>query len=123
MNSFKIECNENVDNYYNDVVVNSCHNDIELSNDNIYEIDGIDYFGETIEKYYTICPNLGIWFLLIVMDLMNQLRKMLKIRIVSKCIYLLKINLNLNIYILIIWKGIWEKEEFLNNTRRKYGFI
>ena len=59
MNSFKIECNENVDNYYNDVVVNSCHNDIELSNDNIYEIDGIDYFGETIEKYYTICPNCG----------------------------------------------------------------
>ena len=57
MNSFKIECNENVDNYYNDVVVNSCHNDIILSNDNIYEIDGINYFGETIEKYYTICPN------------------------------------------------------------------
>ena len=43
MNSFKIECNENVDNYYNDVVVNSCHNDIILSNDNIYEIDGINY--------------------------------------------------------------------------------
>jgi hypothetical protein len=59
MNSFKIECNENVDNYYNDVVVNGCHNDIILSNDNIYEIDGIDYFGETIEKYYTICPNCG----------------------------------------------------------------
>ena len=33
MNSFKIECNENVDNYYNDVVVNSCHNEIELSCD------------------------------------------------------------------------------------------
>ena len=45
MNSFKIECNENVDNYYNDVVVNSCHNEIELSCDNIFEIDGIDYFG------------------------------------------------------------------------------
>ena len=35
MNSFKIEYNENVDNYYNDVVVNGCHNDIILSNDNI----------------------------------------------------------------------------------------
>ena len=88
MNSFKIECNENVDNYYNDVVVNSCHNDIELSNDNIYEIDGIDYFGETIEKYYTICPNCGYMVFINSDGLDESIKKNAKDKLKSEYIHL-----------------------------------
>lgn len=59
MSSYKIKCRENSDDYYNSKVYDACHSIIDVSLDNLYAIDDINYFGDILYKYYTICPNCG----------------------------------------------------------------
>lgn len=59
MSSYKIECRENSDDFFNSNVYGNCHSMIDVNSDNLYAVDDINYFGDILYKYYTICPNCG----------------------------------------------------------------
>ena len=53
-----IKCEENGDfYYYNDF--NPCENEFILDEDKIYFRESVEYFGEPVKQYYTVCPNCG----------------------------------------------------------------
>lgn len=59
MSSIRVNCNrDNIDDFCN--VVNDCCNSvIDVNCDNLYEVDDVGYFGETLYRYYVICPRCG----------------------------------------------------------------
>lgn len=52
-------CEVNDDFEFDRRVNDSCGLDFEFTSDDIYQILCIDYFGESMEQFYTICPRCG----------------------------------------------------------------
>lgn len=59
MSSIKVNCSRDDNNYFYDVPFDVCHGVIDISYDNLYEVNDVGYFGETLYKYYVICPRCG----------------------------------------------------------------
>lgn len=59
MSSIKVNCSKDDNNYFYNVINDVCHDVIDVSYDNLYEVNDVGYFGETLYKYYVICPKCG----------------------------------------------------------------
>ena len=85
----KCEKNENYD--YDKRVTEACGCYFNLGIDNIFENNTLDYFSETIEEYYTICPNCGYMVLLDDNILSEDEKKYIKNKNIDEC-YLYRKN-------------------------------
>lgn len=59
MSSIKVNCSKDDNNYFYNGTFDVCHGVIDVSYDNLYEVNDVGYFGETLYKYYVICPRCG----------------------------------------------------------------
>lgn len=61
---FAVKCvkNENFD--FDKKITSCCDSEFMINNDDIYEINDVNYFGEELEDYYAICPNCGYMVLI-----------------------------------------------------------
>lgn len=59
MSSIKVNCSKDDNNYFYNDIFDVCHGVIDVSYDNLYEVNDVGYFGETLYKYYVICPRCG----------------------------------------------------------------
>ena len=40
-------------------IIDSCGEKFSITKEKIYQLNTVNYFGESVEQFYTICPNCG----------------------------------------------------------------
>ncbi len=69
-----IKCMDDDDFAYSRFVQHGCGNIISLNEDNVFTVLCVDYFGDTMVQYYTVCPKCGYMVMIDEKDLTPELK-------------------------------------------------
>jgi len=86
--NFNIKCTEDNDFIFNRNVNHACGKTFLLDKDSVFVIKSINYFGEDILQYYTVCPNCGYIVLLNEEQLSNEMKEVALYKLsLDSCLY------------------------------------